>query len=80
MTCADMNTVIKTALNEEFDTVQQFKQELCNAISNDYNFNAAQAGKIYDYAWGEDHPYGSYAVANRVADIADLIEEVIKAA
>lgn len=80
MNYVDMNSVVKAAMNEEFNTAQQFKRELCNAISNDYNLNFTQAEKIYEYAWEEDHSYGCYSVANRAADIADLIEEVIKAA
>lgn len=55
-----------------------FKEDLMEALVEDYNINKAMAEKVYEYAWEDGHSSSYYEVVIYAEKYAGLIEDCLK--
>ena len=55
-----------------------FKEDLIEALVEDYNITYSMAGKVYEYAWEDGHSGGYYEVVTYAMKYAELVEDCLK--
>lgn len=55
-----------------------FKEDLIEALVEDYDITYSMAERVYEYAWEDGHSGGYYEVVTHAVKYAELVEDCLK--